>query len=328
MSVGTGYELTKIILQSRSDLSPTEKLVLLTLVSHCSTNWDSWPSQGRVAKATGYSVSTVNRAIKSLEARRIIRISKYTRQDNPQKKNKYHMLETQVLDAFKAIKTCRKSNQGLPEEHLNKSKNKSKNKAESIPQDKINMDALEENFSMNDKKTLKHVKADEYLANSKSKSKSKVTLEDKALDILIKVRGSSKKLPYEKISNLWKEMILSSQYAPAELGEMYQAPSLGIIKKLQVFRTELVDQGLGGEEQLAEILHYVVNNWKAFLGFVKTRSSLPSAGDTPILWVILQHRALALEFTLSGTAPSEDFSASEFAGNAKASKYSGTAEPQ
>lgn len=61
-----GYHLMRAAM-AQKDLEPTARFILVAIASYADdTTGQCWPSQGKVASDTGYSIGTVNRTIQSL----------------------------------------------------------------------------------------------------------------------------------------------------------------------------------------------------------------------------------------------------------------------
>jgi DNA-binding transcriptional MocR family regulator len=64
------------VLDTRCWLRPSVRLVLLALVRHTSAEQgEAWPGRARLAKETGYSESTIKRALRELEGLGLIGVS-------------------------------------------------------------------------------------------------------------------------------------------------------------------------------------------------------------------------------------------------------------
>jgi len=86
-------------------LTPTEKLVWIVIKSHEWNGDGCWPSASSIAKETGYHRVTVSRAVRGLEEKEIITVSK-----QPGRPNLYHCATTPVAEDYK---TCSRELQGV-----------------------------------------------------------------------------------------------------------------------------------------------------------------------------------------------------------------------
>lgn len=80
--------------------SPTEKLILLALEDFCGDNLDCFPSQATLAKMTGYNTKTIQRALRSLEAKGLIETATRYDADGRQTSNNYVLRFAQMLIGF------------------------------------------------------------------------------------------------------------------------------------------------------------------------------------------------------------------------------------
>ncbi len=60
----------------RVALPPAQKLVLLTLADCCTETGEAWPKLSRLADATGYPLADVRQALREMEDRRLVTITK------------------------------------------------------------------------------------------------------------------------------------------------------------------------------------------------------------------------------------------------------------
>lgn len=65
-----------------SGLAPAEKFVLVLLADAYNPEWErAWPSPARLAELSGFSTSTVKRALKSLEERGLVKSERWMLND-------------------------------------------------------------------------------------------------------------------------------------------------------------------------------------------------------------------------------------------------------
>ena len=76
-----------------ADLPASEKLLLILLADHADDETGKcWPSQNYIARRSGLARSTINRTMKRLEGKGLIRIQHRFRDDGSQRSNAYFVL--------------------------------------------------------------------------------------------------------------------------------------------------------------------------------------------------------------------------------------------